>query len=286
MGWFSSTPEEKVMKAARKDNVEALRGLLAEHPEFLDKKLDWNKGSNDGYLLNYAAYYDSPAVIEFLVKQKGADADRNDGVGTGWTPLHHAENRKSYAATAKLLELGADPGKKNANGETTRKFIEKPEVQRKITPVARLRMVTKQIDREVEGIRKAAAAKKIAAEKRKAELAAQQREQERLEQEKQQRIAGEWKLTAPAEVTFTRELPDGSHSLTDIFNFQTRIWRAVVTGLKGQGTAQNVIFFDQVPDPGILQGAFEKLKELGGTADESAIPGGIAKKAIRPSSRP
>jgi len=285
MGWFSSTPEEKLLKAARKDKVETLRQLLDEHPELLDKKYSWNNGY-DGFLLNYAAFHDSPNVIEFLITQKKADPNRNKDVGSAWTPLHHAEYKKSYSAAAKLLERGANPGIKNSKGANTRAFAASEKVRGRITPAGRMRMLYREIEEALTAAQQAEKEKREAAQKRKAEFIAQQQERERQEQERQRRIEGEWKLTAPAEVTFTRELPDGSHSLTDIFNFQTRVWRAVVTGLNGQGTAQNVIFFDNVPDPGILHGAFEKLKELGGKADESAIPGSLAKKPLRPAAQP
>ena len=230
--------KDKLMDAIRRNDVSFLRGYLKKH---LTKDLSWPEYS--GPALNYAASCNKPDVIELLVTELGLDPNDNVGVTNAWTPLHHAKVRNAHKAAAKLLALGADPAVKNSGGENAVAYCQSDPVQELADP----------------GF----------AEKKKARQQEKKEEQLRTQET---RIKGGWSLTAPAEVVHERETPDGKQRLTDVFNFETRVWRAVVTDLEGKGMAQNIVFFDDMTDTTIARRALEKLKELGGEADESAVP--------------
>jgi hypothetical protein len=258
---FASKP--KAIKLVDREDVDGLRKYLAKHPSLLDEKYDW--GNYAGTLLHYAAYMNKPAVVELLVTEKKMDADSHVNVSNKWTPLHHAETARAYRAAARLLALGASTDIPNAGGATTADFAGSAAVQKILDPLY-----------EDKARQKAEAAR----------AQEQQRATETAAQEKASlsaRAVGTWTLTGSAEVTHEYDLPDGSHRLKDIFNFQTRIWRSLVTDLKTSALAQNIVFFDGVPDPALLHAAFQKLKALGGEADESAVsPASLPKKILKP----
>lgn len=253
----------RMMQAIIDNDVAFLRGYLKEYPQLLDQQLSWPKYT--GYPMNYAASLDRPDIVQFLALEMKQSANRNDNVANRWTPLHHAKHAKAHAAAAMLLKLGADPKLSNDGDENTVDFANSDPVQAILDPG---RLAKKQQREEEER-----EARRIAAAEKSARAAVT---------DNANRIAGTWTLTGASEVTHERETPNGKQRLTDVFNFETRIWRTVVSDIGGQGVAQNIFFFDQMPDATILQGAFERLKTLGGTADEASIPAGsLPKKALR-----
>jgi hypothetical protein len=225
------------VKAIREGDLGFLRDYLSRHPGALGALIKWNNGSNDGYPMNCAAYHDRPDVIE-LFAQAGAGPDRNEGVSCRWTPLHHAENQKALKAAAALLMHGADCSIRNESSKDTSEFCRSEKIQQLRDPQYREKLAQK------------------------------------ARAEKQKKIDGSWKLTGPREVVHDHELPDSGWRMTDIFNFETRCWRACLRDAEHKGVTQNIVFFDDIPDTQILRHALGKLKELGGDADESAIEGG------------
>lgn len=260
MMFFAS--QKKVTEAIDRNDVAFLRAYLKRHPRLLEKQYSWP--SYSGYILNYAAAADRPDVVALLITDFGANPNRQEGVANKWTALHHAAKMNAYRAGAKLLALGADPKLANGDGTTNRDFAASDGVQELMDPA----FVEKKLQRAHEKLEKQqrdAAARKAAEET-----------------ERQRRTQGGWTLTGPHEVTHSRETPDGSQRLTDVFNFETRIWRAVVSDVKGQGVAQNIFFFDSLPDTHILKNAITQLRALGGTADDAAIPAtGLDKKILK-----
>ena len=218
---------EKLIELIKSGDISSVRAFVEECPEILQtSRLYWNAGFS-GYILNCAAFFNKPDIIEFLVKEKNADINRQKDVNGSWTPLHHAQHTNAYAAANKLLELGADPTLKDSSRQDTVSFCQSKEVKTANPRYA--------------------------------------------EEERARKIAGTWKLTTPQEVIHDYELPDTNYRLTDIFNFENRFWRALVKDPFSSNVAQTLIFFDDIPDKTILYQAFEKLKKLGGTTDESAI---------------
>jgi hypothetical protein len=256
--WFAKS---KAKKAIISGDLAMLKRILEENPKVLDAQMNFDS-SNAGRLLNMAAYFDQPEIVEYLVKEKNADINRENGAPSRSTPLHHARMKKAYKAAAKLLELGADPGVTNAHGDNTRAFAREV---RERDPV----YVEQQ---RQERLALAEAERKAAAQRHAREAA-----------EKAALIAGRWTQTAPAEITLERLTPNGRQQLTDVFNFETRIWRTAVLDIETKAMAQNIIFFDNMPDTAILQKPLQKLKELGAAVDENSLNGPrLAKQPLKP----
>ena len=70
------------------------------------------------FRLEYRRFCNQPQVVEFLVEEKGVDIDRQKGISSLWTALHHACNSGAYEAAKMLLQLGADPRLKTDGGNT------------------------------------------------------------------------------------------------------------------------------------------------------------------------
>jgi hypothetical protein len=108
---------DNFLQAIKGGDVDSLRIILRDHPEYLEEKLGFAENRN-GFALNAAAYFDQPQVIEFLVEEIGVDINRQEGVGNKWAPLHHACDNDAYHAAETLLQLGANPSLKNESGAT------------------------------------------------------------------------------------------------------------------------------------------------------------------------
>jgi len=224
---------DNFLQAIKGGDIDSLRVILRDHPEYLEKNTDFKApcGGYSGFALNVAAAHDQPQVVEFLVEEAGVDINRQKGHSGNWTALHHACANDACAAAEMLLQLGANPQLKNQSNET---------------PYDKCKS-----DRTKELLRSGV--------------------DNMLQKTKAQKIAGNWILTSPAEVIYTRDLPDQGLRLTEIFNFESRRVTAITKDLRGGHLAQNILFFDDIPDTQFVHHAHAKLTELGGTADSSVI---------------
>lgn len=108
------------------------------------------------------------------------------------------------------------------------------------------------------------------------------RDPEYLAKLHRKRIEGTWFLNSDHEIIHDYQWPNEGLRLTDAFNFETRKQRSIVRDIVSGSLSHADTFFDDMPDTTEVQKAFAKLKELGGKADESAVPGrGLGKKAPR-----
>jgi hypothetical protein len=87
-----------------------------------------------------------------------------------------------------------------------------------------------------------------------------------------------WQLTAPDEIAFTSEKTGTGYCLTEIFNFNSRIYIHIARNLKTNAESQTLRFFDEFPDKKILENAYQMLAKQGGKADSAAIYGTILNK--------
>ena len=237
--------KQDFMEAIRTGNIAFLREYLRQNPDDLNQKLAWD--NYDGFPLNYAAFCNQPKVISFLVLECRSDMNRTEGVGANWSPLRHAQEKLCHRAAAMLLSLGADPSVPAADGTTAADFCKSKEVRQHYDPG-----YTEKI--------------KILAQ-----------------EEKEKKIAGTWNRTGAREITHDYERPDIGCRMMDIFNFETRCLRAIVKNTDGPGVAQNILFFDDMPNREILRLAAQKLQELGVEVDDSEIgEGRVIKKSFRP----
>jgi hypothetical protein len=227
--------KQDFMNAIRNGDVEYVRSRLRRYPGDLTEKLAWD--SYDGFPLNYAAFCNQPKIIRLLIGEFGADPNEYRGVGSNWAPLNHARKQTAYAAAATLLSLGADPSRAASEVNELVDFCKSREVQQRLDPDLEARE------------------KKI--------------EQEQLEK----RIAGNWKRTGAREITHEYEQPAIGCRLLDIFNFETRCLRSLVKMTDGPAIAQNILFFDDMPDTEILRQPAEKLRALGGEVSDEDLGG-------------
>jgi ankyrin repeat protein len=104
--------QEQLWDAAKAGDTVAVAAALARGAAI--DSLDLRRSPNGRRALNWAAWYDRPAAVEFLVR-RGATVNAENL--TGFTPLHHAAENGSYDAASALLRLGADPIAVNGVGE-------------------------------------------------------------------------------------------------------------------------------------------------------------------------
>lgn len=239
-----------IERAIESGNLPYLEKLLKQNPQpqWLENQKDyWVYG---GSVLHFAASRDQPEIVRFLVETKKMRVNLQiqcsypDYPGYNlMTPLYVASTHGAREAAAMLLKLGANPALKNGEERDAVAFCQSERMLELLDP----------------------AAYQLKQEQKKA----LQRQQDELA--RQEKITGTWARNTPQEIAHIHELPEGGLQLTDIFNFETRCLRSVVKNLDGGNVAQNIVFFDDMPDTEIAHQACRKLNELGGEADEDGI---------------
>jgi ankyrin repeat protein len=103
--------QDQLWDAAKTGDTTALSAALGRGARI--DSLDTRTNRNGRLALNWAAWFDHPEAIRFLVRR---GANINLANLTGFTPLHHAAENGSLAATRALVALGADRKLVNADG--------------------------------------------------------------------------------------------------------------------------------------------------------------------------
>jgi ankyrin repeat protein len=104
--------QEQLWDAAIQGDTAALAASL-QRGAAIDS-LDTRRNPNGRRALNWAAWYDRPDAIRYLVAH---GAHINLPNWTGFTPLHHAAENGSLEAARVLLALGADRTLQNELGQ-------------------------------------------------------------------------------------------------------------------------------------------------------------------------
>ena len=99
----AASPQDYLWDAAKQGDSSAVAAALTFGARV--DSLDTRRSRNGRRALNWATWYNHPAIIRLLVAQ-GATIDLANL--TGFTPLHHAAENGSVEAARVLLELGAD----------------------------------------------------------------------------------------------------------------------------------------------------------------------------------
>lgn len=105
-------PRAQLWDAAIQGDTVALAAAL-QYGAAIDS-LDTRRNPNGRRALNWAAWYNHPVAIRFLIA-RGAEV--NIANWTGFTPLHHAAEHGSLEAARVLLALGADRTLRNEMGQ-------------------------------------------------------------------------------------------------------------------------------------------------------------------------
>jgi ankyrin repeat protein len=104
---------ERFLRAMREGDVDSVRKFLEKNPDSFGE-FEYVSHKN-GNILHMAAYYNHPALVEFLVQANPVLLNRTNRYGN--TPLHHACMNQAQAAAKMLLNLGADSRRKNNEGD-------------------------------------------------------------------------------------------------------------------------------------------------------------------------
>jgi len=107
------TPQNQLWDAAMAGNTVAMATALQKGAAV--DSLDTRRNQNGRRALNWAAWFNHPAAIRFLIAH-GATIDSANV--TGFTPLHHTAENGSLESAQVLLELGADKTRRNRHGDT------------------------------------------------------------------------------------------------------------------------------------------------------------------------
>ena len=108
----AQSAQELLWDAAMQGDTVAL-GTALERGAAVDS-LDTRTNPNGRRALNWAAWFNQPAAIRFLVAH---GAHVNLANWTGFTPLHHAAEHGSLDAARVLVSLGADRTMLNEQGQ-------------------------------------------------------------------------------------------------------------------------------------------------------------------------
>jgi hypothetical protein len=257
---FGMDKKARFIRALKIGQLETVKKILGKNPGYLGETFLWggNKNVNfSGTALHCAAFYNHPAIVEFLVREKGIPVIAHSKAN--WTPLHHACKANAYEAAHKLLELGADPLREDARGGMPHAITTEKRIKNLFHPIF-----------EAQAQEKARAREKEEREKQR-----QREESEnRARAEEDAKKAGHWTLVSPVEVAFERtiSLPRNKKdfSLTELFNFETRRWTCITESHNGT-MAQTVTLFDDMSDKEMLRQALAQLASLGGKADPDII---------------
>ncbi len=111
---LAQKPGIVVDRIIRKGDLDTLKRIVEEKPDVL-KSYFTQYGYTLASPLHIAAKYDQPAMIGFLVSEKGMNVNKLQS--NGWTPLHFAAEYNADEAIRKLVELGANPDVR-VNGKT------------------------------------------------------------------------------------------------------------------------------------------------------------------------
>lgn len=109
----TTLPQDRLWDAAIKGDTVVLAQALADGAAI--DSLDTRQNPNGRRALNWAAWYDHPEAIRFLLAH---GAQINLANRTGFTPLHHAAENGCLGAAQALLAASADREAKNRDGET------------------------------------------------------------------------------------------------------------------------------------------------------------------------
>jgi hypothetical protein len=253
---FGTTPKKRFFRALKKGDLKAVRELLENTPNLLTEIFELPRCR--GTALHVAAYYNRPEIIDFLVNEKKMGISCS--VSHGWLPLHHAAYGAALEASRKLIELGADPLITTEDNSSPYGLTPSGSATEKLFAKARA-----ENDRKAMLTLEEASKRQILLAEEKAREKQRQKEADEVAKR-----AGQWVLSAHAEVMFGRTLPVNGYRLTEIFNFETRRWISITETYNGH-VAQNDRFFDEVADKEILRQALAKFTELGGKANPDII---------------
>jgi ankyrin repeat protein len=297
MGWFSSK-QEKLNKKLR--NVCGV-GKLLEIENLLAEGADINAKDSEGSSpLVYAIGSRRAEAVRLLIA-KGADvqiarksgktplmfaciegkedivapllqagADVNARDNTNWTALYYASlYGAGESIVSMLVKKGADINARNDDGETALHSA----AYRGHFPFVKA-LLANGADANIRDSRG-----------NRPEESARRNNKEGIANFLQEKtapvvaaVATGWKLTAPDEIVFTAEKAAAGYCLTEIFNFNSRIYTQIARNLKSGAESQTVRFFDEFPDKKILEQAHQQLLQRGGKAEAAVIYGTVLNK--------
>ena len=186
--------KDNIVKVIKKGDLDGLKKILEKDPDAVKETFRWKVKTWHGSILDVAAYYNQAALLEFLVADKGVDVNKRSF--NDWTALHHAVQTNSAKAVKALLDMGADTGLRNDEGETPSDLCN---------------------DKEIKELFNA-----CDEEKSKQVAAVREAEEAQLKKEAAARIEGVWTPVSSEEIMYERDLPGNRYRLTDVFNITTK----------------------------------------------------------------
>jgi ankyrin repeat protein len=293
MGWFSSKQEKlnnRLRRACSAGKLAEIEHLLAIGADINTKDVDGNPplvyaiqrgraeavqllismGADvnpiDGSLvtpLMNACWFGKESIIKPLL-QAGADVNARNSI-IGWTALHYVTVYCDEETLIPMLaKKGADINARTEDGETA---LHKAANRGKFHFVKTLLENGADADaRDNKGNRPEELARRSSYNG-----VANFLHEKTTPTPVAAEVTAGWKLTAEDEIAFASEKTATGYCLTEIFNFNSRIYTQIARNLKTNAESQSVRFFDEFPDKKILEQAHQQLLKQGGKADQGSI---------------
>jgi hypothetical protein len=274
------TPQQKLdsefARACAKAELSAAKALLAAGAS-IDAK------TAKGWPVLIDAIYNNHALIVDLLLENGADIEQkttehlskkyDETIPPGFTPLLVASHRWSNKITSRLIEAGADVN-------VTNQYERTPLHLAAYRGNFRLVQALVAAGADIEALDEAGNKPEALARKQEEFGVAEYLLAVSTRPKAPAPVAGGWKLLGAAEIAHVEEKPEIGQRLTDIFNFESRMFTRLAQDIKTGAQSQSVLQFDDFSDKKLLEDAHEALRELGGA--ETALTPRLIKKPALP----
>lgn len=248
--------QKRLMKAIQNTNLDRMQDAVAAGADLNMGLTDSPDDKTPLYTAAYRAYTDG--VVWLLENKADPHTKRNQD---GHTAMMEAASDGSYEIVAALIKAGADVNAaRTDNGFTALHFAAK----RGRGDVIKLLM---DAGADVDAVDHRMNTPADLADKEFPRLADLIRGKERPP-ERQELSTDGWHLTADAEIASVQDRPLIGYRITEIFNFETRLYTHIAQNLNTQAESQSVKTFDDLAGSPAVEKALDKIRQLGGHAPQ------------------
>jgi hypothetical protein len=248
--------QKRLMKAVQNGRLNGIQDAFAAGADLNRGLIDHSDERTPLYAAAYRAY--TEGVLWLLENKVDPNTKRQQD---GHTAMMEAASDGSYEIVEALIIAGADvKAARSDNGYTALHFAAK----RGRGDVIKLLMGA---GADVDAVDHRMNTPADLADKEFPRLADLIRGKERPPERQDLNTDG-WHLTADAEIASVQDRPLIGYRITEIFNFETRLYTHIAQNLTTQAESQSVKTFDDLAGSPAVEKAWDKIRQLGGHAPQ------------------